>query len=280
MDSICSENNASTLNLLMEKVCQNGNYDFRNYKSGTITRRLARRLNATGAKTYSEYASLLDTCPHEYEKLADDLTIKVSSFMRNPYTFQQVSRLVLPELVSYKKEHRQHKLSFWSTACAHGEEPYSIAMLLAAFLGQRVRDFGISIHATDISLKALEKAAAGHYLPSEIENLSPAILERSFTYQNGEYAITNDIRKMVDFSYFDLVSGRVPPFTNLDCIFCCNILIYLQRQLQERVLSMLYDSLASPGYLILGEVETPTDNLCAVLECLDNKAKIYKRNER
>ena len=83
---------------------------------------------------------------------------------------------------------------------------------------------------------------------------------------------------MVNFSYFDLVSTTAPPFTSLDCVFCCNILIYLQKQLKERVLEMLYDSLATPGYLILGEVETPTSRLRDRLECLDTKAKIYKKN--
>lgn len=68
------------------------------------------------------------------------------------------------------------------------------------------------------------------------------------------------------------------PLLNLDCIFCCNVLIYLQKQLQERVLSRLYDSLATPGYLVLGEVEKPTNNLYGKLECLDTKAKIYKKS--
>ena len=92
--------------------------------------------------------------------------------------------------------------------------------------------------------------------------------------------VKDGLRQMVNFSYFDLVSTEIPPFTNLDCIFCCNLLIYLQKQLQERVLDMLYDLLATPGYLVLGEVETPTDNLHGRLECLDNKAKIYKKNGR
>ncbi|MBA7708608.1 hypothetical protein ES703_117510 [subsurface metagenome] len=83
---------------------------------------------------------------------------------------------------------------------------------------------------------------------------------------------------MVNFSHFDLTSTIPPPFVNLDCIFCCNILIYLQPKLQERVLDTLYNSLTTPDYLILGEVETPTDSLRGKLECLDTKARIYKKN--
>ena len=87
-----------------------------------------------------------------------------------------------------------------------------------------------------------------------------------------------DIRRMVNFSYFDLTSTTQPPFTDVDCIFCCNVLIYLQKQLQEKVLDMVYDSLATPGYLVLGEVETLTSSFSEKLECLDSKARIYRRN--
>ena len=86
-----------------------------------------------------------------------------------------------------------------------------------------------------------------------------------------------DIRQMVSFSRFDLTSTIEQPLRNLDCIFCCNVLIYLQKQLQEKVLGMLYDSLATPGYLVLGEMEAPTNNLYGKLECIDSKARIYKK---
>jgi len=280
MGNIVAESDATALDLLLEKVYRSGGYDFRGYKRGTVTRRLERRLHATGAKTYLDYMRILDTYPEEYEKLADDLTIKVSGFFRSPYTFLQVSRLVLPELVSYKKNRRQQELRFWSTACARGEEPYSIAMLLDDFLEHRLGDFNISIDATDISRHALHEAQTGRYSPKEIGGLSPAILKNYFTRQGKDYVVNGNLRQMVNFSYFDLLSTETPPFMNLDCIFCCNILIYLQKQLQEKVLDMLYDSLATPGYLVLGEVETPTDNLRGRLECLDAKAKIYKKNDK
>jgi len=266
------------LDLLLEKMYLDGRYDFREYKRGTVIRRLERRLQATAVKTYLGYMRFLDTHPEEYQRLSDYLTIQVSSFFRSTYTFQQVARLVLPELVSVKRDQRQQSLRFWSTACARGEEPYSIAILLAQFLGHRLSDFNISIYATDISWHALDKAQAGLYPPKDVEGLPPVILESYFTRHSKGYAVNNDIRQMVNFSYFDLVSTTAPPFTSLDCIFCCNILIYLQKQLQERVLEMLYDSLAAPGYLILGEVERPTGSLCEKLGCLDAKAKIYRKN--
>ena len=273
-----AESDATDLDLLLEKVYRDSKYDFRSYRRGTVTRRLERRLHAVGAKTYLEYMQFLEVHPEEYERLADDLSIKVSGFFRSPYTFLQVSNIVLPELVSYKRDCGQRNLRFWSTACARGEEPYSIAMLLADFLGYRLGDFNTSIYATDISRQALNAAQTGRYSLREIEGLSPAILQSYFIRQGEDCVINRNLRQMVNFSYFDLASNDPSPFVNLDCIFCCNVLIYLQKQLQARVLGMLYNLLATPGYLILGEVETPTDNLRGRLECIDTKAKIYKKS--
>jgi len=272
------ESDSAVLDLLLEKVYRDGGRDFREYKRSTIMRRLERRLHATGSKTCLDYMQFLDAHPEEYQRLADDLTIKVSGFFRNRYAFEQVARLVLPELVSHKRSQGGHSLSFWSTACARGEEPYSLAILLAEFLGHSLPDFDVSIYATDISWWTLGEARAGIYTPKDIESLPTAILESYFT-PNGEcYEVRDNIRQTVSFSYFDLASTTKSPFLELDCVFCCNVLIYLQTQLQERVLNMLYELLATPGYLILGEVETLTNNLGEKLECLDIKAKIYKKS--
>ncbi len=269
---------SEALDLLLEKVCRESGRDFRGYKRGTVIRRLARRLHVTGARTYLEYMQFLHLHPEEYQRLTDYLTVSVSSFFRSSYTFQQVAGLVLPELVSDKRSRGQQRLRFWSAACARGEEPYSIAMLLAEFLGDQLKDFDISVYATDISRHALSKAQAGVYSVKEVGGLRRIILANHFTRQGEGYVVRAAIRQMVSFSCFDLVSIETPPFADLDCIFCCNLLIYLEKQLQERVLGMLYGSLASPGYLVLGEVETPADNVRGRLECLDAKAKIYKKN--
>lgn len=277
MESTVIENDDIALDLLLEKVYQDKGRDFREYKRGTVMRRLERRLHATGARTYFDYMRFLDIHPEEYQKFADDLTLKISDFFRSQYTFHQVAKLVLPELVSYKRNQGKRSLRFWSTACAQGEESYSIAILLAEFLGNRRQDFDISIYATDISRQALEEAQTGVFSPKDVEGLTDTILESYFTHRGESYEVRDDIRQMVSFSYFDLTSTIRLPFLNLDCIFCCNVLIYLQTQLQERVLEMLYKSLATPGYLVLGEVETPTSSIRERLGCLDSKAKIYTK---
>ena len=265
------------LDLLLEKVYREGGYDFRDYRHGTVIRRLEKRLHAAGTKTYREYIQFLDTHPEEYEKFAECITIKISGFFRNSYAFQQVARMVLPDLVSEKRKRRDQNLRVWSTACAQGQEPYSVSILLAEFLGDQRQGFNISIYATDISRQALKEAKAGIYSPKDVEGLSETILENYFNHTNEHYEVRADIKQMLHFSYFDLTSMARPPFMNLDLIFCCNVLIYLQKQLQKRVLDMLYNSLHSQGYLILGEAETLPNSLQKKLGCLDRKAKIYKK---
>jgi two-component system CheB/CheR fusion protein len=277
MGNTVAGSDTTALNLVLEKVYLKGGYAFGEYKRGTVIRRLERRLCATGVRTYLDYMEFLDGHPEEYQKLADELTIKVSGFFRSPYTFQQVAGLMLPELVSYKRKRKERSLRFWSTACARGEEPYSIAILLTQFLGHRLPDFDISIYATDVSKWALGEARAGVYSTKDIEVLPSSIWKDYFASHGGSYVIKPSIRQMLSFSLFDLTS-TTPSFVNLDCIFCCNVLIYLQSQLQGRVFDMLYDSLATPGYLVLGEVETPPNSLRKKLECLDAKAKIYRKN--
>jgi len=278
MENTSEKSNANALELLLDKVYRDGGYDFRDYKHGTLMRRLERRLHATGTQSYRDYTQFLDTHPEEYERLAYYLTILVSGFFRSHYTFEQVARLVLPELVSHKIDQGKRSLRFWSAACARGEEPYSIAIMLAEFLGDRLGDFDTRIYATDINRQALKEAQAGLYPKKDIENLPHGNLENYFTRGDKSYVVRAYIREMVCFSYFDLTSAIKPPFLDVDCIFCCNILIYLQKQLQERLLGTLYEALAAPGYLILGEVETPTDNLREKLKCLDSKARIYQKN--
>jgi chemotaxis methyl-accepting protein methylase len=265
------------LDLLLERVYREGGYDFRDYRHGTLIRRLEKRLHATETRTYQDYIQFLDTHPEEYEKIAECLTIKVSGFFRNSYAFQQVARLVFPDLVSEKRNRQDQSLWVWSAACARGEEPYSIAILFAEFLGHQRQGFNISIYATDISRQALKEAKAGIYSPKDVEGLSDTILENYFNHTDGRYEVRADIKQMLHFSYFDLTSMARPPFMNLDLVFCCNVLIYLQKQLQDRVLDKLYNSLHSQGHLILGESETPPDNLHEKLVCLDRKAKIYNK---
>ena len=278
MESKVAEHQDAVLDVLLEKVYRDSGYDFRGYRRGTVTRRLGRRMLITGVNTYVDYMHFLDSHPEEYERFADYLTIKVSSFFRSPYTYRQLAGLVLPELLLYKKERRERSLRLWSAGCARGEEPYSMAIMLADFLGKDCSNYDIAVYASDIGHLNLDELRSGIYPASDVEDLPRSLRDNYLLPDGDNYEVREDIRQMVRFFYFDLTSTLGQPLPVMDCIFCCNVLIYFQRQLQERVLDRLYNSLAVPGYLVLGEVETPTTALLEKLECLDSKAKIYRKS--
>jgi len=214
MESTVTEHEAVVLDSLLEKVYRDSGYDFRGYKRGTVARRLERRLNITGVRTYLDYMQFLDTHPEEYQKLAEYLTMKASGFFRSPYAFQQIDWLVLPELVSYKRSRGERSLRFWSAACARGEEAYSIAILIAEFLRRWWQDFDIAIYATDISQSALSEAQAGIYSLEDVAGLPSNILERYFI-RGEDYEVRADIRQMVSFSHFDLNYRTASPESGL-----------------------------------------------------------------
>lgn len=277
VDSQVDSKTNTELDLLLEKVHKDAGFDFRNHRRNMLVRRLERRLHALNLKSVLAYIRYLDSHPEEYRKLVEYLTIKVSGFCRCPQTFEQLARLVLPEMVAHKKGRGERALKFWSAACARGEEPYSIVILLDLFLGDNKSDFDISIYGTDISHKVLDAAREGIYFAEDIEGF-PEDMRRRYFAQHGEgYLVAPDIRQMLSFAHYDLTSAAPLPVKNPDCIFCCNVLIYWQRELQAEVLGRLCETLATPGYLVLGEVETPTPNVAHRLVCLDSKAKIYEK---
>jgi len=265
-----------SLDTLLEKVCLEGGYDFREYKRSTISRRLDRRLHAVGAGSLEAYARYLDGCPDEYRRLAEDLTIKVSGFFRSPYCFQQVRDLVLPPLLSARAAAGGRAVRFWSAACACGEEAYSLAIMLAP-LRARYPDFSFAVIATDISQEALRLARRGEYPAPALSALPAAAVGDYFTPCPGGYRVSPEISGMVQFHRFDLTRREPISLWGVDCIFCCNVLIYMQRRLQERLLANLWHCLAADGYLVLGEAETPSRNLLSRLECLDSRARIYRK---
>jgi len=272
-----AESASEELTLLLDKVYRNGGYDFREYRPGTVSRRLERRLQATGTRTYQEYGNYLDDHPEEYQELAEYLTIRVSGFFRSTWAFQQIERLVLPELVAKKRSQKDRNLKFWSAACARGEEPYSLAILLSESFKNRYPDFDAIIYATDISKQSLRDARQGVYPSKDVGSLPSRILEAYFVRRDGHYEVSADIKRMVRFSFFDLTSTTPPDFVKVDLISCCNVLIYWQRALQDRALNMLFHSLRPRGYLVLGEVETPAYAFRERLQCIDGKARIYQK---
>lgn len=265
-----------TLDLLLEKVRRDSGHDFCGYRRGTMMRRLERRLWATESGSYQEYSQYLDQHPEEYEKLIDCLAVCVSGFCRNPKTFEQIYRRVLPDLMARQGQTRR-VLTFWSAGCARGEEPYSLAILLKEYCANNAQNLNVRIYATDINHQALKQASLGVYHQEDLKLLPPYYQNKYFTPQGKDYALDPAIKSMVSFAHFNLVSAVPPPFDDVDCILCCNVLIYLQKDQQRATMEMLYKALAEKSYLILGEVEIPDRTFLERLKCIDQAAKIYHK---
>ncbi len=259
---------------LLEKVHRERGFDFQEYRESTLTRRLGRRLRAQGAKTYGDYAVVLDKDPGEYDKLFDDLTINVTSFFRDQLVFKVLEKEVLPVLI--KRETNKPKvLRIWSAGCASGEEPYSIAMLLLEFLGRGIGKLEATILATDIDPKILKRAREGVFLPKEAESIRPAWLDRYFVHDGEGLRVQPALRELVTFREHNLVSDS--PYYDLDLVVCRNVLIYFTPPLQTRVLKCFHEGLKQGSFLLLGKAEVPVGETRKLFRCVDNKAKLYRK---
>ncbi len=272
------------LEILLRKVVKQTGYDFSQYRHGTIKRRVFKRLLATGVPDYQAYMRLLDQYPEEYRRLIRELTIKVSHFFRNPYVFELLNRIVLPEIFKKKERQKEPAIRVWSAGCAYGEEAYSIAMLLAEYLRDKKKDtsdYSISIFATDIDEHALARAKTGVYEGDVLSEVKKRFLDRYFVC-NGRYSVTDEIKDLVVFCRHDLTSSRqiAPPVGivhNYDLILCRNILIYFSPSLQRRVMLNLLNSLNPGGFLVLGEAESVLKEFESLLTVKDPRARIYQK---
>jgi two-component system CheB/CheR fusion protein len=262
---------ATTLKKLLIKVKQQTRIDFSGYKEGTLWRRIERRMAATHVGDLDDYLTLVDTNPEELEHLGKDILISVTAFFRDPASFAAL-RTLLQGIVQTKRP--GDEIRIWVPACATGEEAYTLAIVLAEMLGPNVNQFRIQIFATDIDLNALAVARKGSYPESALVDLEPGLAIRYFQKVGNRLEVSRTLRDMVVVARQDLVQD--PPFLRLDLVSCRNVLIYLQNELQAKVLSTFHYSLNPNGLLFLGKSEGIFQQE-ALFEALDKASRIYRR---
>ena len=271
------QNKEADLQHLLEKIYRDRGFDFREYRETTLIRRLGRRLRARGAGSYAEYARVLDRDRTEYDRLFKDLTINVTSFFRDGWAFKILEELVLPELI-HKEVNTGNGIRVWSAGCATGEETYSIAMLASEVLGAERNNREVSIIGTDIDTEALKRAQEGIFSSKEVEGIPPALLERYFVSENKGYRVKASVREMVAFEVHNLSSAT--PYHDLDLVVCRNLLIYFTSRLQERVIKGFYSALREDGFLLLGKAEVPIGETKRMFQCVDKRARLYRKHIR
>jgi two-component system, chemotaxis family, CheB/CheR fusion protein len=245
---------AAPLQQIVSLLQRQTRHDFSLYKPSTLHRRIERRMAIHGIPTLPLYVEFLQRNDQEIDLLFKELLIGVTHFFRDPAVWDYLANVALPELLARRSE--EPKLRAWSVGCSTGEEAYSLAMVFSEAVQSlpQPQEFSLQIFASDLSPDAIATARRGLYPRSIESHVSAERLERFFTAHETHYQINQSIRDMVLFAQHDVVLD--PPFTKLDLIACCNLLIYFDTMLQRRLLPLFHYSLRPGGVLLLGSSET------------------------
>ena len=257
---------------LLSLVRAQAGLDFRNYKQATIMRRIGRRMSLKDVNDLGTYVDLLRTEPDEIQALAKDLLINVTSFFRDAEAWAALDETVIAQMVADRTT--GDPLRVWVSACATGEEAYSIAMLLTERAEAAHKHFDLKIFASDVLVDNLTVARAGVFPGSSVEVLAPERVRRFFEKLDGSYQVVKSLRELIVFAKHDIL--RDPPFSRMDLITCRNMLIYVEPEAQRRAMTLFHFALRDGGRLFLGSAETlgRADDL---FETLSKKWRIYRR---
>ena len=248
--------------------------DFSCYKSTTIRRRIERRMNLHQIEGPAQYIRYLQENPHEIDILFRELLISVTSFFRDPEAFDTLAKSALPELLRSRPD--GYAFRMWVAGCASGEEVFSLAILMREAIETEGRHLGAQIFGTDLDNEAIDFARNSQYPAGIAADVPAPRLERYFVRGNGGYRVRKDIRDMAIFAVQNVIKD--PPFTKLDLISCRNVLIYLNAELQKRLLPIFHYALQPGGLLFLGPAET-IGGFTDLFEVADSKWKIFRRKE-
>jgi len=262
-----------TLRDVLMLVNRQAHIDFRPYKPTTILRRISRRMVVTHNGSLRDYAKYLEEHPEEVAELVMSFLIKVTEFFRDAQAFAYLKKNILPRIIERART-SDKILRFWSAGCATGEEPYTLALLVADLLGAELPQWTVKIFATDLDEGAINFARRGLYPPNVLENLPDDYRNRFFEKIDHGYRISKTLRQMVIFGHQDLSRGV--PFPRIDLVVCRNLLIYFNSDLQQHVLDLFAFSLHhTNGYLFLGKAETVRPSQ-SFYEQIDKRLKVFR----
>ena len=261
---------AAELNKILALVRSATGHDFSLYKKTTIGRRIERRMCRHGIEDVEVYARYLKEHPSERQTLFRELLINVTSFFRDPEAFAVLRTDVLPRRLADKLPGDTMRL--WVAGCATGEEAYSIAMLLREVLDETGAEVRVQLYATDLDDDAINIARNGLYTLNIAQDVSPERLRRIFTKEDAGYRVKQVIREMVVFAVQSVIKD--PPLTRLDLLACRNLMIYLEPELQNRLIPAFHYALKPGGVLFLSPSES-TGHHTDLFDPIDRKWKLY-----
>lgn len=267
------EINDPFLEKFIEFISSHKGIDLSLYRKTFVLRRLRIRMGVMKTPDLQRYLLAIKSDPNEFNELLNTLGVNVTEFFRDQEVFTFFKEKVLAELVERKLSCNQRIIRIWSAACATGEEAYSIAITVKEALRGK-NDFSVKIMASDMDKEALGKAQKAEYKANELRKLDKKILDNYFIpVYNNLYHLREDIRQMVSFHQRNLFTDEFPNFN--DVIFCRNMMIYLAREQQDRLIRRFYEVMTRKGYLVIGKVENIWEkNLFSVV---DSREKIYQK---
>jgi chemotaxis protein methyltransferase CheR len=260
---------------LTEKISRDRGFACASYKEKCLRRRIAVRMRARGVHTYADYARLLDSDSAEYDRLLDALTINVTKLFRNWSVYETIAEQVIPAL--WKADTRPIRV--WSAGCSSGEEPYSLAVLFhryAAFQGELPRIDRVDVLGTDIDRSSLAAADRGQFPEGSFDE-TPADLRERYFSPTAPFTIVPAVRRSVRFQRCDLLEDFPTAPGQFQLIACRNVLIYFDRDTQEKLLLRFHEALAPGGFLILGKVETLLGPVRSRFAAVDTRERIFRR---
>src|SRR5262245_45216728 len=237
---------------LLDKLSQSYNFDFREYKPASLVRRIETRMHHVRVEGFTAYARFLDEHPQGQLALLNTILITVTGFFRDAEAWSTLADEVIPRIVAEAADTRS--LRVWSAGCSTGEEPFSLALLLAEHLADRAADYQIKIYGTDIDEDALSVARHALYRVDQLKDVPDELLQRYFTRDGQLWRLRRDIRRWCIFGSHNLT--QAPPLSHVDLLICRNVLIYFGSALQERILARFHYAVRDGGYLFLGRSES------------------------
>jgi two-component system, chemotaxis family, CheB/CheR fusion protein len=250
--------------------------DFSLYKKNTVYRRIERRMGIHKIEKISSYVHFLQSNPKEVNILFKELMIGVTNFFRDILVWEKLKATVIPDIIADLQANSIVRA--WIIGCSTGEEAYSLAIVFKETL-EKINPHGglsLQIFATDLDNEAIEIARKGLFPANIAADVSPNRLNRFFTVTDEGYRVNAEIREMIVFAQHNVVMH--PPFTRIDILSCRNLLIYVDTELQKKLLGLFYYSLNPKGIMLLGSAETPGTQ-SHLFSPVDSKLKIFRRSD-
>lgn len=251
----------SEFNELVRIIYDKTRIQMSEHKRALVTSRISKRIRALNMSSFKEYIDYLKGAPdEEVTNFVNAVTTNKTDFFRENKHFEYMKTTFLPNWEKSYKEGKVNNLRIWSAACSTGEEPYTIAMTLHDYFGERFNHYDIKILASDIDTNVLSHACAGIYKEETVETIQTNTLKKYFLKGTGNnaglYKVKNILQKCISFRQLNFKDEDFDIHTKFDLIFCRNVIIYFDKEFQKELFNKFYRYMKEDSYVFIGHSET------------------------